>query len=77
MPDKRRGSLFGFALTKTSALLLFIGFVFVIIICLYGFYQVVSIYNATSQIPVVMLIGFFILFVIGVYIVYKSLSYKK
>jgi len=75
--NRKKEKLFGFPLTRSSALLLFISFGFVLFTCFYLIYQIITIYNSTSQVPVVMLLGVTLLLIISVYIVYKVLSFNK
>jgi len=73
----RKVKLFGFDLTMTSALLLFIFAVLLVFAGAYGIYTVLQFYNATDQFPV----GYFMLYALilslGAYILTKTIKFKN
>jgi len=73
MPEK----LFGFKLTDTSALLLFITFTMVLLLGLYELYMAINIYNNTGVFPPLYFLLAMILISISFYILYKTLQHRK
>ena len=73
MPEK----LFGFKLTDTSALLLFIFSVGLLLIGVFYMYTAIAFYNETGTIPPMYFIISMTVLSLAVYILYKTLQQRK
>ena len=69
--------LFGFRLVDASALLLFISAVGMLVLGVLELYIIVEYYNATGEIPPAHFIVFIVTMSFSLYILYKTLTFKK
>ncbi len=68
--------IFGFNLTETSALLLFISGMIFVFVGGYGIYQVFQTYNITDTIAIGFLLFYGLILLFGVYLVFKTIKHR-
>lgn len=68
--------LFGFELTMTSALLLFITSAMMLIVGFVGMYSVISTYNATSYFPTAIFLLHLVILAFGFYIFIQTIRFR-
>lgn len=76
MPDPKE-RLFGFRLVDASALLLFIFSVSLLIFSMFEMYFIMNYYNDTDRIPVAYVVVMIVTLSISIYILYKTLTFRK
>lgn len=79
MDDRGRNKnvkLFGFELTMTSALLLFITSAMMLIAGFVGMYSVISTYNATSYFPMAIFLLYLVILAFGFYIFIQTIRFR-
>ena len=69
--------LFGFELTMTSALLLFIFAMGLVFLGVFGMYQTITSFQATDIFPTAMFFIYLLLTMVGLYILIQTVRFRR